>query len=68
MRETEQLVSQRSTDAYKKAASLLADLRESLAGTKDAALAERQAQKLKNSHPTLGELTAALRKQGFLKK
>jgi hypothetical protein len=68
LRKTEQLVSQRTAEAYRDAAGLLADLRESLTGTKDAALADRQAEKLKNDNPTLGRLTAALRKQGFLKK
>ena len=68
LRATEQLVSQRANDAYEEAASLLADLRESLTGTKDSALADRQAQKLKNSHPKSGSLAAALRKHGFLKK
>jgi ElaB/YqjD/DUF883 family membrane-anchored ribosome-binding protein len=68
LRETEQLVSQRANAAYEEAASLLADLRESLTGTRDSALADRQAQKLKSSHPKSGSLAAALRKQGFLKK
>jgi hypothetical protein len=68
LRETEQLASQRAIDSYREAARLLADLREALTGTKDGALADRQAQKLKDNHPTSGQLTAALRKQGFLKK
>lgn len=68
LRETEQLVCQRANDAYEEAACLLADLREALTGTKHAALADRQAQKLKDSHPKSGSLTAALRKHGFLKK
>lgn len=68
LRETEELVTTRTTAGYNEAANLLADLRESLTGTKDSALADRQAQKLKNSHPKSGSLAAALRKQGFLKK
>jgi hypothetical protein len=68
LRETEQLAGQRSTDAYNEAARLLADLRESLTSTKDSALADRQAEKLKSSHSKSRGLTAALRRQGFLKK
>jgi hypothetical protein len=68
LRETEKLVAQRGTDAYRKTATLLAELREALAGSKQAGLAEQQAQKLKKSHPTLSQLTSALRRQGFLPK
>jgi hypothetical protein len=68
LRKTEQLVILRSNDAYEEAATLLADLRESLTGTKHSALADRQAQRLKDSHPKSGSLAAALRKHGFLKK
>jgi hypothetical protein len=50
------------------AASLLADLHEALTGTKKSALANHQAQKLKDGHPTLRKLTSALRKQGSSKK
>lgn len=68
LRETEQLVKQRSTDAYRQIAALLADLREALAGTDQSGLAEEQARKLKSNSPTLRHLTAELRRQGFLKK
>lgn len=68
LRETEQLLKQRSTDAYSQVAELLADLREALAGSAQADLAETQARKLKASHPTLKMLTSALRAKGFLKK
>lgn len=67
-RETEALVKQRSTDGYRKAATLLADVREALAGTDRFELAEHQALKLKKKHPTLKHLTAELRKKGFLAK
>jgi hypothetical protein len=65
---TEQLVAQRTTDAYRKVGQLLADLREALAGTGQSELAEQQAQKLKQMNPTLRHLTAALRHQGFVPK
>jgi hypothetical protein len=68
LHETEQLVAERTTDAYEKVGQLLADLREALVETAQADLAERQAQKLKQLHPTLRRLTAALRKQGFVPK
>jgi hypothetical protein len=68
LRETEQLVKQRGTDAYHQIALLLADLREALAGSEQSDLPEQQARKLKNSHPTLRMLTSELRRQGFLQK
>jgi hypothetical protein len=46
----------------------LADLRESLTGTKDSELAGQYAKNLKANHPTSHNLTSALRKQGFLKR
>jgi len=66
--ETEQLVKQRATVAYRQIAVLLADLREALSGAKQSALADQQARKLKDENPTLTRLTAELRRQGFLKK
>jgi hypothetical protein len=68
LRETEKLVKQRSTHAYAEIATLLADLRESLASSPQADLAEQQARKLKRDHPTLHHLTAELRRKGFVKK
>jgi hypothetical protein len=68
LRETEKLVRQRSLDAYEGIAERLADLREALAGTEHADLAEKQAEKLKKENPTLQRLTSALRAKGFLKK
>jgi len=68
LRKTEKLVTERTTDAYEEAAKLLADLREALAGSKQSDLAEKQALKLKTANPTRRHLTAALRRQGFLKK
>jgi hypothetical protein len=48
--------------------SLLTDLRESLIGSKQSDLPEKQARKLKEQHPTARGLTAELRRHGFLKK
>jgi hypothetical protein len=68
LRETEKLVAQRSTDSYHQLATLLADLREALAGSDQSDLAEKQAQKLKKQNPTLHMLTSELRRQGFIPK
>jgi hypothetical protein len=68
LRQTEQLVAQRTTNAYDKVGALLADLRDALADSGRSDLAERQALKLKQLNPTLRHLTAALRRQGFLPK
>ena len=66
--EMEKLVEQRTGDAYHKVAALLADLREATADSAQAALAERQAQKLRKRHPTLKLLISELRRKGFLPK
>jgi hypothetical protein len=68
LRKTEQLVKQRSIDAYRQVATLLADLREALAGSAHADLAEQQAAKLKKDNPTLARLVSELRRTGLLKK
>jgi hypothetical protein len=68
LRETEKLVGERSTHSYGQIAELLADLREALAGTDQAGLAEQQARQLKEVNPTLHHLTSTLRRKGFLKK
>jgi hypothetical protein len=68
IRQTEQLVKQRSLDAYDKAATLLTDLREALAATDRSGLAEEQARKLRNDHPKFNQLIAELRRKGFLQK
>ena len=68
LRETEQLVSQRSSEAYRRIATLLAELREALSGSEQAGLAEQQAETLKRKHPTLRLLTSELRREGFLSK
>ena len=68
LRETERLVKLRSRDSYIKIATLLKELREALAGTKQSGLAEQQAQKLKKENPTLNLLTAELRRAGFVAK
>jgi hypothetical protein len=68
LRETEQLVKQRTREAYSQVSKLLADLRESLAGTDQFRLAEQQAQKLKTKNSTLRVLISELRREGFLAK
>jgi hypothetical protein len=68
LRETERLVNQRSTEAYQQIATLLADLREALAGSEQSELAEQQARKLKDKNPTLRLLTTELRHKGFVPK
>jgi hypothetical protein len=65
---TEQLVVERSTNAYGKASSLLADLREALSESDKSDLAEMQARKLHDAHPQFRGLTAALRREGFIPK
>jgi hypothetical protein len=68
LRKTEELVAGRGRDAYHEIATLLAELREVLAGTEQAGLAERQARKLREQNPTLRVLVSELRKKGFLPK
>ena len=68
IRKTEELVSKRSTHAYEEAATLLAELREALAGSERSGLAEEQARKLREKNPTYKMLISALRKKGFLGK
>ena len=68
LKKTEQLVAQRTTEAYEQVGQLLSDLREALTESGGSELAERQALKLKQMNPTLRHLTAALRRQGFVPK
>jgi hypothetical protein len=68
LRKTEQLVKQRSVDAYRQIATLLADLREAVAGSAHTDLPEQQARKLRKDNPTLARLVSELRRNGFLKK
>jgi hypothetical protein len=68
LRETERLVTERTTDAYQQIAKMLADLREALAGTGQSGLAEKQSRKLRTANPTLRLLVSELRRQGFLPK
>lgn len=68
LRETEQLVKHRSIKTYRQIAGLLADLRESLAGTDQSRLAEQQARKLAKDNPTLRMLISELRREKFLAK
>jgi hypothetical protein len=68
LRKTEKLAAKRSSNAYSAIATLLADLREALAGSEHAGLAGQQARKLKDNNPTLHRLTSELRRQGFVPK
>jgi hypothetical protein len=68
LRETDELVTQRSTESYRQIATLLADLREALAGSKQSGLAEQHARKLKAKNSTLNLLTSELRRKGFIPK
>lgn len=66
--ETERLAAIGGTDSFNQAATLLAELREAIRGTTHDGLAEQQAAKLRDKHPTMNRLIAALRRQGFLPK
>jgi hypothetical protein len=68
LRETEELIKERSTKSYEKIALLLADLRTALGSSDQANMAEHHARKLWIQNPDLRHLTSALRRQGFLKK
>jgi len=68
LRETEQLVAERSQQSYRQIGKLLVELREALAGTAQSGLAEKHAQKLKKENPTLRMLAAELRREGLLAK
>ena len=68
LRHAESLVKKRTKDDYTQIGKLLAELREALAGTDRAGLAEQHAQKLRRENPTLRTLIAELRRAGFLTK
>ena len=68
LRETQKLAAQRTTEAYRQVATLLADLREALVGNERSGLAEQQAQELRSKNPTLRHLIRELRREGFLPK
>ena len=68
LRETEKLVAERTMHAYRQVGQALAELREALAASGRAELAEKQAQKLKAANPTLRSLFGELRRNGFLPK
>ncbi|HEV7279691.1 MAG TPA: hypothetical protein VGN57_05710 [Pirellulaceae bacterium] len=68
LQQTEELVAKRGKDSFREAAEILADMRSAFAGTDRADLAARQAEKLRNTHPTLTHLIGALRREGFLPK
>jgi len=68
LRETEQLVAERTAAAYRRIGELLSDLREALSKRGRSTLAEKHAQKLKAANPTLRLLTSELRRHGFASK
>lgn len=64
----DQLIAKRQTVAYDQAAQLLADVRDALVPGGQAHIAARRAVAIKAAYPTLRNLTAALRRHGFLLK
>lgn len=68
LKETEQLATERTANAYRKASKLLAELHEALAHNGQDSLVEKQALKLKNKNPTRRQLVTALRREGFVPK
>lgn len=68
VREIETLVAKRSLKAYRQAAELLVDLRDALAGSDQADMAEKQARKLKSKYPKAHSLIRDLRERGFIPK
>jgi hypothetical protein len=68
IKKTEELIKQRSGRIYSEIADMLADLREALAGTAQAGLAEQQARRLKEENPKRSGFTGELRRRGFVKK
>jgi hypothetical protein len=66
--QTEDLVGHRSSDAYRQIGEILANLREALANSVRAKLAEQQAVKLTKANPTFGILKSELRRHGFVPK
>jgi hypothetical protein len=68
LNQTERLVTQGTRKAYDEIATLLADLREALAGGDKSSLAEEHARKLREQNPTRKLLVSELRQKGFLPK
>jgi hypothetical protein len=68
IQETDKLAARRSVDSYQQIANLLADLREALAGSAQAGLAEQQARALRKKNPTLHRLTSELKSKGLLER
>jgi hypothetical protein len=66
--ETERLVAERGERAYSKIGKLLVDLREALAGSDRADLAEKQARKLHKEHPKRNTLISELRRLELIAK
>ncbi len=66
LRETEQLILRGTSDAYRQAVELLAELREALSASDRSDMAEEQAQKLKANNPTRRLLIRELRRHGFV--
>jgi hypothetical protein len=67
-RDVAAMAEQRSSQVYHEIADMLDDLREALAGTAKAGLAEQYARNLQQKYPTRRTLTSELRQKGFLKK
>ncbi len=62
----DKLVQEQNGHAYRKAATMLADLREALTPDGRVALAEEFAQRLKERYPTRRALLSELHERGFL--
>jgi len=65
LKQADKLVGERSSSSYRKAAEMLAELRDALSGGRRADLPEQHARKLKDANPTLNHLKKALREMGF---
>ena len=68
VKQVHNLVDQRSTSSYEEAGAILADLRDALAGSKQASLAADLAVELHNKYRNRSTLTTALRNNGLLPK
>ncbi len=68
LREAAQLAAKRTMAAYQQAGEILADLREALAGSNQANLAECQAKALRQKYPTAHGLIAELRRRELIAK
>ncbi|TWT38465.1 hypothetical protein [Blastopirellula retiformator] len=64
----DQLVAERSSKSYGKAAELLSELRTALASSRQSSLAQNHALKLVKANPTLNILKAELKRRDFMTK